>query len=143
MIRWFSPNATFTTEYGIPDQLLIGPVFFESFDNFPGSNWTWQINMGNSYGKPGGLDNAMEVAQLVVDRVKGNLESFELGNEPDLMWAFEHRAKNFTLQEYVDQWNDYADATSERVLKGNPYGLEEVRFFQGMTTSNMDEDWSL
>lgn len=99
--------------------------------------------MGNSFGKPGGLDNAMHVAQLVVGRVQDRLESFELGNEPDLMPRFEHRAENYTLEEYVDEWNDYADAASERVLKGNPYGLEETRFFQGMTSAFMEEDWSM
>lgn len=100
--------------------------------------------MGNSFGKPGGLQNAMEVAHMVMDKVQDKLESFELGNEPDLMYRFEHRAPNYTLEEYVNEWNDYARETSEQVLKGNPYGLEEKRFFQGMTSAHMlGEEWSM
>lgn len=142
-ISWYNPNATFTADYGIPDRVFAGPGFFDGFDNFPGSKWSWQLNFGHSFGQPGGLENALEVAQIVMDKVQDKLESFEIGNEPDIMWVPGHRPQTYTLQEYVDEWNSYADAASERVLKGNPYGLEEVRFFQAMTNAMHFERWTL
>ncbi|KAJ4351415.1 GTP-binding protein gtr2 [Didymosphaeria variabile] len=86
--------------------------------------------MGQTYGVEGGKENAVEAAKLVMNRVKNRLESFEIGNEPDIFYLVGHRPENYSMAEYVSQWNEYADAVSEEVLKGNQYGLEERRFFQ-------------
>ena len=143
LVNYYEPKGTSTTEYGIPDMVNIGPAFFDGFLNFPGSHWSWQINMGKTFGKPGGIDNAMEVAKIVVDYVQDRLESFEIGNEPELMPLFGHRPKNYSVAEYVREWNEYADVASEKILKGNKFGLEETRFFQGFTfTGGSDEEWN-
>lgn len=129
---------------GIADRVYIGPAFFGGFNNFPGTHWSWQINMGTDYGEEGGLDNAMEVAKLVMDRVQDRLESFEIGNEPEYFVTLGERQENYTIDDYVRDWNKYADAASERVLKGNKYRLDETRFFQGGTfTSGQDEEWNV
>lgn len=144
LYNWYDPDGTSTTEWGIPDMVYIGPSFFEGFLNFPGSHWSWQVNFGNTYGKEGGLDNAIEVAQLVLEYIQDRLETFEIGNEPNLMPSFAHRNSNYSMAEYVREWNEYADAISERVLKGNRYGLEETRIFQTLTTSGTSqEEWNL
>jgi hypothetical protein len=78
--NWWNTTASFTTQYGIPDMVYIGPHFFDGFLNFPGTRWSWQLNMGNTFGKKGGLENAIEVAKIVMDYTKNSLESFELGN---------------------------------------------------------------
>lgn len=99
--------------------------------------------MGNTFDQEGGLEGALEVAQIVMDLTQTNLESFELGNEPDLMWRFAHRPEGYNLEDYVKDWNQYAAAVSTNVLKGNRYGLPEKRFFQGMTSAANEEEWSL
>lgn len=92
----------------------------------------------------GGLDNAMEVAEIVTDRAQDRLESFEIGNEPELFVALGERQGNYTIGDYVRDWNMYADAVSERVLKGNKYMLDETRFFQeGTFTGGQDPEWNV
>ncbi|KAF1828565.1 glycoside hydrolase family 79 protein [Decorospora gaudefroyi] len=141
-INDFSASGSLTSNIGIPDWVYIGPSFFEGFLNFPNTPWSWQINMGKTYGQAGGLENAMEVARRVMHAVQDRLESFEIGNEPDIFWLVKHRPRNYTMAEYISEWNQYADAASESVLKGNQYGLEETRFFQGLTTTGDNEGWT-
>ncbi|KAH6976443.1 glycoside hydrolase family 79 protein [Ilyonectria sp. MPI-CAGE-AT-0026] len=137
--NWWNTTASFTTQYGIPDMVYIGPHFFDGFLNFPGTRWSWQLNMGNTFGKKGGLENAIEVAKIVMDYTKNSLESFELGNEPDLMVPFGHRAAGYSMGDYVREWNEYAANTSELVLKNNKYGLAKRRFFQGLLIAGADK----
>ncbi|VUC26096.1 unnamed protein product [Clonostachys rosea] len=142
--NWWNESGTATTQYGIPDMIYVGPSFFDGFHNFPGTRWSWQLNMGNTFGKTGGLENALEVAKIVVDNVRGNLESFEIGNEPDLMVRFGHRSEGYSLQDYVQEWNEYASNASQHVLKDNPYGLEKQRFFQGLLIAGTkDVEWNI
>jgi hypothetical protein len=141
-IKQFKNTGSLTNNIGIPDLVRIGPSFFEGFDNFPNTHWSWQINMGKTFGQPGGLENALEVARCVMHTVQDRLESFEIGNEPDIFWLVGHRARNCTMADYIREWNHYADACIESVLKGNEYGLEETRFFQGLTTTDDNEGWT-
>ncbi|RYP39332.1 hypothetical protein DL767_002243 [Monosporascus sp. MG133] len=88
---------------------MVGPSFFEGFLNFPGTHWSWQVNMGNMFDKEGGLENALEnaleVVQIVVGMVQDRLESFELGNEPELMARlFDHGPSDCTVEDYVKEW---------------------------------------
>lgn len=90
--------------------------------------------MGKTYGMEGGLENVLEVAEKVMHLVKDKLETFEIGNEPDLMARFfSHRPADYDMDDFVLEWLEYANATSELVLKGNQYGLDETRFFQALT----------
>lgn len=135
--------ASPTFKYGIADEVSVGDVWFEGFENFPGTHWSYQVNMGQGFNMEGGMENALEVARKVMDIVQDKLETFELGNEPELMSFFHHRPENYTLAEYVEEWNMYADAVSEKVLRGNSYGLAETRFFQAFTLADADEpEWS-
>ena len=74
--------------------------------------------------------------------VKGELETFELGNEPELFASNDFRPEIYTIEDYVEDWNHYADVVSEHVLKGNPYGLEETRFFQAFTLAGDEQPWT-
>lgn len=131
-------------DLGIAEKVSVGPVWFEGFNNFPGTRWVYQVNMGTSYNTTNGLENALEVARNVMDVVQDKLDAFELGNEPDLMVRLGVRDANFTVSEYVLQWNLYADAVSAFVLKNNSYGLEDTRLFQAFTiaSSGSGEQWT-
>lgn len=124
--------------FGIATRVNVGPVWFEGFNNFPGSRWVYQVNMGTSYNETGGLENALEVARMVMDAVQDKLDSFELGNEPEMMTG---RNANYSVEDYVTEWNLYADAVSAFVLKNNSYGLDETRFFQAFTIA-FEGDWT-
>ena len=132
-----------TYKLGIADEVSVGPVWFEGFENFPGSYWSYQVNMGAGYNMPNGLNNTLEVSRMVMNRVKDKLDAFEIGNEPEYFSILSERGPDYNLTDYINDWNMYADAVSENVLKGNPYGLEETRFFQAFTfTSTTDEEWN-
>ncbi|EHK17824.1 glycoside hydrolase family 79 protein [Trichoderma virens Gv29-8] len=118
---------------GIPSAVYIGPVYFEAFNNFPGSLWSFQANLANN--ASWGLNNTMEVCKHVMNTLKGDLIDFEIGNEVDL-YPCAVRSCEYTVYDYLQEWTTYADAISETVLKGNRYGLDEQRFFQALVFAN-------
>ncbi|PON26957.1 beta-glucuronidase [Trichoderma gamsii] len=120
---------------GIPSAVYIGPVYFEAFNNFPGSLWSFQANLANN--ASWGLDNTMEVCKRVMNTLKGNLIDFEIGNEVDL-YPCAVRPCGYTVNDYLQEWTRYADAISDNVLKGNSYGLDEQRFFQALVFANAE-----
>ncbi|KAJ5703660.1 hypothetical protein N7493_011585 [Penicillium malachiteum] len=121
-----------STEYdnGIPLEVYIGPTLFEGFESFPGVPWTFQVNLANNKSKA--LENALAEARAALSHIKENLVAFEVGNEPDL-YPGEVRPLNYSTADYVQEWNYFADAISNQVLKGNPYGLDYWRIFQALT----------
>ncbi|KAJ6443625.1 glycoside hydrolase family 79 [Purpureocillium lavendulum] len=121
------------SENGIPAEVLVGPSWFEGFGNFPGSLWNFQANLGRNASSA--LDNTIEVCGLVVAALRHRLIALEIGNEPDL-YPGRARPANYTVVDYVREWTRYANAISRRVLRGNRYGLEEWRFFQGLVYAN-------
>ncbi|KAJ4310235.1 GTP-binding protein gtr2 [Fusarium piperis] len=121
-----------------------GPGFFDGLHNFPGTHWSWQLNMGITFGKKCGLENALEVAKIVVDNATDKLENFKIGNEPGLMALFKHRSEGYSLKEYVNEWNQYATKAAKHVLRHNKYGLEKKRFFQGShVAGTIEPEWSI
>lgn len=120
------------TQNGIPNDVVVGPVWFEGFTNFPGSKWIFQVNLQNT------IDNAINEARAVMNFTREDLIAFEIGNEPDIS-ALLGEEKKCNQSQYVKDWLIYADAISEKVLKGNPYGLDETAFFQALTYAYHDE----
>lgn len=106
----FEDSGTLAANVGIPDWVLIGPAFFDGFPNFPDTPFSWQLNLGKTYNLPGGLENTLEVARLALHAVGPRLESFEIGNEPDMFPRFGHRKEGYTMEEYVK------DGISTRLL---------------------------
>jgi hypothetical protein len=72
-----------------------------------------------------------------MNTLKGNLIDFEIGNEVDL-YPCGVRPCGYTVYDYLQEWTKYADAISENVLKGNPYGLDEQKFFQALVFANAE-----
>ncbi|KAJ5825366.1 hypothetical protein N7474_002504 [Penicillium riverlandense] len=118
------------SDNGIPLEVTVGPVFFEGFENFYETPWTFQVNFANN--KTEALENAIAEAEVALSHIKDNLVAFEIGNEPDL-YPGAVRPLNYTVANYVDEWNYFADAISEKVLRGNSYGLESEKLFQALT----------
>ncbi|CAI7672156.1 unnamed protein product [Penicillium manginii] len=115
---------------GIPIEVTVGEVFFEGFDNFPGTPWTFQVNLANN--KSNALENALTEAKIALSHIKENLVAFEIGNEPDL-YPGDVRPSNYNTADYVKEWTHYANAISRHVLQGNPYGLDSWKLFQALT----------
>lgn len=136
-------GAGLTGSLGIASLVSIGDAFFDGFRNFPSTTWSWQINMGKFHGQPGAKANAMEVAKAVMESTEGRLESFEIGNEPDIFDLVGHRPEGYTMEQYVAEWNEYADAAVEEVLRGNSYGLPTARCFQGCVFSGAVKNWTV
>ncbi|KAJ5662692.1 hypothetical protein N7462_011618, partial [Penicillium macrosclerotiorum] len=136
-----SQSIILSEEYnnGIPLEVFLGPVFFEGFENFPGTPWTFQVNLANN--KSNALENALAEAEVALKHIKENLVAFEVGNEPDL-YAGEVRPLKYSEAEYVQEWERFADAISKRVLRGNPYGLDDWKLFQALTFATKDDGWS-
>ncbi|KAL7932828.1 hypothetical protein V8C35DRAFT_305590 [Trichoderma chlorosporum] len=122
-----------TGSNGIPSAVYVGPVYFEAFNNFPGSLWSFQANLANN--ASWGLNNTLEMCRHVMNTLKGSLLDFEIGNEVDL-YPCAVRPCGYTVYDYLQEWITYADAISEKVLRGNTYGLEEQRFFQALVFAN-------
>jgi hypothetical protein len=76
------------------------------------AGWTliWGLNLGK--GSPG---DAAEEAASVGKFVGGRLVAFQIGNEPDLYHNNGLRPKNWTFDDYLKQWRDYALAVQQRV----------------------------
>lgn len=117
----------------IPGEVVIGPVWFEGFTNFPGAQWIFQVNMRNT------TENALNEAREVIKYAAENLYAFEIGNEPDIA-VMEGEATSYSQSDYVKKWLAIADAITHNVLKGNPYGLDETRLFQVLTYAGHDLD---
>ncbi|CAG8921660.1 unnamed protein product [Penicillium salamii] len=118
------------SDNGIPLEVSLGPVFFEGFENFPGTPWTFQVNLANN--KSNALENALAEAKVALSHIRGDLYAFEIGNEPDL-YPGDVRPLDYTVADYVKQWRTFADAISNEVLHGNQYGLEDWKLFQALT----------
>lgn len=118
---------------GIPVEVSIGKAFFEGFDNFPGTPWTFQVNLANN--RSDALENALTEARIALSHIKEKLVAFEIGNEPDLypIYPGDVRPSNYTTVDYAEEWNHYANAISKHVLHNNPYGLDSWKLFQALT----------
>lgn len=116
---------------GIPNILTIGPVFFEAFGNFPGSKYIFGLNLAQNGSHA--LSNALAEARAAVQYIGSDLESFEIGNEPNLYIEQGKRPNGYTQSDYVQQWLDYSTAVSEQVLIGNNASLQVWPMYQVLT----------
>lgn len=78
---------------------LYRPWFLDRFYNFPHIRCLCQLSTDNTFGKKGGLEHALRVTKIVVDKIKETLESLEIGNDLDLMVRFGHWSEGDSLKE--------------------------------------------
>ena len=126
---------------GIPEVLTIGPAFFEGFFNFPGSKFHFDLNLAQS--SSNGIPNAVAEAKVALKYIGANLESFEIGNEPDLYPIQAVRPSNYTEADYVAEWTKHAEAVTQQVLASNEYGLNPWTNYQALTYTGFNKNFSL
>lgn len=124
-------NITKEGQDGVPENETIGPIYFEGFYNFPGSRF--HFDLANADLGPNRVPNAVAEAKLALSYIKGNLESFEIGNEPNVYSLQGYRPANYSQNDYVEEWRQIATAVSENVLTGNLYGINPRNSFQALT----------
>ncbi|KAF4626845.1 hypothetical protein G7Y89_g11308 [Cudoniella acicularis] len=124
-------NITQEGQDGVPKTETIGPTYFEGFYNFPGSRF--HFDLANADLGPNRVPNAVAEAKIALSYIKGNLESFEIGNEPNVYNFQGYRPANYSQDDYVGEWSQIATAVSENVLTGNQYGINPRTSFQALT----------
>lgn len=82
--------------------MTLGPSYFDSFQNFPGQRWTFQMQFASSTDSLS--TNALDQAKAAISSIGlDNLASLELGNEPNEYINFGLRPKTFVETDYVRQ----------------------------------------
>ncbi|OJZ84289.1 glycoside hydrolase family 79 protein [Aspergillus luchuensis CBS 106.47] len=132
-----------------PSHTLIGPSWFQSFRQFPnGTQYIYGLNFFNTvnetyYNIGNGLDQCVLEANAAYETMGNSLYAFEIGNEVDSWGNGKHRDGNWTVQRYVNQWNEFATAISRNLT-----GKDATRLFQGCAFEaprHLDErtDWNV
>ena len=108
----------------------IGPKFFESFKNWPGLQWIYQVPLPF-----GTLENVLELARHGIDAIGiENLYALEIGNEP--------KSPPFTDVKhylYVGQWLNYSKMISNRITD-----LPSEPIYQGLSLGpNASAPWDV
>lgn len=110
--------------------IVLGADYFESFANFPNSNFTFQVPLAESEGSPSW--DALDQTRLALGNLSiSRLDSLEIGNEPDLYVDQGLRDSGYDPVEYVAEVLAY-----EEYLKGNLTGdltLPSGPLFQALT----------
>lgn len=96
-----------------PSALTIGPAWLEAFQQFPkGTRYIYGLSFQDG---AAGLNQTLLEAIPSFATLKGSLYAYEIGNEVD-GFPGGRRPANWTVQDYVDQWLQYADAISEEAI---------------------------
>ena len=116
--------------------IILGTDYFETFANFPNTNFTFQVPLAQTQGSPS-LDS-LEQTRLALDNITlQRLDSLEIGNEPNLYVSQGVRASGYDPAEYVEDVLDY-----EKCLKGN-LTLPSGPLIQALTYANgVSSTWS-
>ena len=88
--------------------MSLGPSFFESFKNFPGTSFIFQVPVG--FSKEHLSADAISQAKAAVKAIGiSNLDSLEIGNEPDLYVNHHVRPPGYNVGDYVKNFLQYAE----------------------------------
>ena len=118
------PPPTADTPYPEATNITGGDTYYTLSRFLPkGTHFVWGINLAadnvtNAVNMAKAIfrafdDDAVRSAGVVVDRL-------EIGNEPDIYGFVGHRAENYTVEDYVSEWEPLAGAVVEAVgIQGN------------------------
>ena len=114
-----------------PANQTIGPAFFESYQTWPGVRFSHGFNLA---------DTSTEDRQAVLDSVpyacrtlRGKLNAWELGNEPDLytspaIYPIPPRSSGYTEAQYVSEWLQFSRKIREQMQKSCPDLAKDDQF---------------
>ncbi|KOS18188.1 Heparanase [Escovopsis weberi] len=111
----------------------IGPSYFESYGAFPaGTLYSHQFNLGafNS----SGLSTLQATVPLACNALRGQLNIWEMGNEPDL-YTNVRRPANYSAQDYSDEWLSRT-ATFVDLLQSNCPDMAQNIHYMGPSVSS-------
>ncbi|KAH7336474.1 hypothetical protein BKA65DRAFT_459224 [Rhexocercosporidium sp. MPI-PUGE-AT-0058] len=91
-------NTTLSSDY--PVNIIVGPTYYEAYQTWPGVRFVHGFNLGNQSVRAATIALAPYLCKIL----KGRVDSWEMGNEPDLFWLAGQRAENYTESEYVSDW---------------------------------------
>ncbi|RMZ40823.1 putative glycoside hydrolase family 79 protein [Aspergillus flavus] len=132
-----------------PSHSFLGPSWLESFRQFPnGTQYIYGLNFFNpvneTYLEVGnGLDQCVLEANAAHKAMGDSLYAFEIGNEVDGWGNDTHRPGDWTVQSYVDQWNEYATAISRNLTGKDAAKLFQGCAFQAPRHLNDRTDWNV
>ena len=96
-----------------PSALTIGPAWLEAFQQFPkGTRYIFGLSFQDG---AAGLNQTLLEAIPSFATLKESLYAYEIGNEVD-GFPGGRRPANWTVQDYVNQWLQYADTISEEAI---------------------------
>ena len=112
-----------------PTTLTIGPSYFESYETWPDVKFVHGFNLGK---------NSSTARQALLDSVPYACEAlrekllfWELGNEPDLYKTSAQgpaRPRNWTEQDYVNEWHTWTRAIKLEMEKACPELAEDDKY---------------
>ncbi|KAI2625213.1 glycoside hydrolase family 79 protein [Xylaria nigripes] len=115
-----------------PSKSMLGAAFMQSFKHFPkGTKFIYGLNFFNEVNETlldvgNGLHQCVLEAHTAYTALGDSLYAFEIGNEVDGWPGGSRRPSNWTVKDYVEQWNQYATAISQNLT-----GVDSMRLFQG------------
>ncbi|OJJ46450.1 hypothetical protein ASPZODRAFT_2129467 [Penicilliopsis zonata CBS 506.65] len=114
-----------------PNYSFIGPAFLQSFHQFPvDTKYIFGLNFYNPdetlFDIGDGLAQCVLEAHAAYTSLGDALYAFEIGNEVDVWPGTDMRSANWTLDDYVKQWNHYAANISLNLT-----GKDDLQLFQG------------
>lgn len=127
-----------------PTTLTIGPTYFESYGTWPDVQFVHGFNLGrnSNTARQGLLDSVPYACEALQEK----LLFWELGNEPDLYKTSAQgpvRPRNWTEQDYVNEWHDWTRAIKMEMQKACPELTEDYKYRYyapsfGGTTNSLD-----
>lgn len=122
----FAMNGTYDAAKAIdyPTTIHIGPSFFESYNTWPGYQYSHGFNLALGANSSAGWQTLMDTIPLACKALEGGkLLVWEYGNEPDLFSISQQgpvRPPTWNESTYVSQWLNGTRAIKEGVAAACP-----------------------
>jgi len=91
-------NTSISADY--PVHITVGPTYYEAYQTWPGVRFVHGFNLGNVSVRAATIASAPYICRAL----KGKVEAWGIGNEPDLFWLTGQRTDSYTEAQYVDEW---------------------------------------
>ncbi|KAK2596637.1 hypothetical protein QQS21_006313 [Conoideocrella luteorostrata] len=104
----------------------IGPSFFDSYGAFPeGTLYSHNFNLATW--NSSGFATLQATVPLACKALRGQLELFELGNEPDLFIG-NRRPQSYSVSQYVSEWRSESARFEEYLQRACPDMAQNVKY---------------